>query len=146
MRILAWLISLGRSLVGLAFIAEPKLLERAWIGKQARTPGAQLLARAVGARDLVLGLGGAQALQRKDGSARPWFAAAAVCDAVDFGATWTAGEGIPRDARRSVLAIAAVVSLLSAVAAVWSGRSPQGMAAPAGAHEVSAGGAPGGVA
>src|ERR671915_186208 len=78
MRILAGLISFGRFLFGVAFIAKPELMERAWIGKQARLPGAQLLARAVGARDLALGLGGLQALRRDDGSARPWLAAAAV--------------------------------------------------------------------
>src|ERR671915_884980 len=117
MRILAGLISFGRFLFGVAFIAKPELMERAWIGKQARLPGAQLLARAVGARDLALGVGGLQALTRNDGSARPWLAAAAVCDAVDFGATWAAGRGIPRQARSGVLAIAGVFSLLSAVAA-----------------------------
>ena len=69
MRILALLISMGRFVFGVAFIAKPKLMERAWIGKQARIPGAQLLARAVGTRDLVLGLGGLQALTRDDGSA-----------------------------------------------------------------------------
>ena len=46
MPILAGLISLGRLLFGVAFIAEPNLMERAWIGKQARLPGAQLLTRA----------------------------------------------------------------------------------------------------
>jgi hypothetical protein len=123
MRILTGLISFGRLLFGVAFIAQPKLMERAWIGKQARLPGAQLLTRAVGARDLALGLGGLQALPRDDGSARPWLAAAAVCDAVDFGATWTAGRGIPRQARNGVLAVAGVFSLLSAIAAVGLGRS-----------------------
>src|SRR2546423_91088 len=83
----------------------------------------QQLARAVGARDLALGLGGLQALTRNDGSAPPWLAAAAVCDAVDFGATWTAGRGIPRQARSGVLGIAGVFSLLSAIAAVGNGRS-----------------------
>jgi hypothetical protein len=126
MRIFAGLISFGRFLFGVAFIAEPKLMERAWIGKQARLPGAQLLARAVGARDLVLGLGGLQAVSRDDGSARPWMAAAGVCDAVDFGATLAAGRGIPRQARTGVLAIAAVFSLLSAIAAI-------GTSEPAGA-------------
>jgi hypothetical protein len=121
MRILAALISMGRFLFGVAFIAEPTLMDRAWIGKQARIPGAQLLARAVGARDLVLGLGGLQALTRDDGSARPWLGAAAICDAVDFGATWAAGRTIPRRARRGVLVIAGVFSLLSAVAAVGTG-------------------------
>jgi hypothetical protein len=118
MRILALLISLGRFVFGVAFIAKPKLMERAWIGKQARLPGAQLLSRAVGARDLALGLGGLQAVSRDDGSARPWLAAAGICDAVDFGATLAAGRGIPRQARTGVLAIAGVFSLLSAVAAI----------------------------
>jgi hypothetical protein len=142
MRILAGLISLGRLMFGVAFIAEPKLMERAWIGKQARLPGAQLLARAVGARDLALGLGGLQALARDDGSARPWLAAAAVCDAVDFGATWTAGRTVPRQARRGVLVIAGVFSLLSAIAAVGVGRPRHSEPLPPGEHEVSGGAVP----
>jgi hypothetical protein len=123
MRILALVISIGRFVFGVAFIANPKLMDRAWIGKQARLPGAQLLARAVGARDLVLGLGGLQALTRDDGSARPWLGAGAICDGVDFGATWTAGRTIPRQARRGVLAIAGVFSLLSTIAALATGGS-----------------------
>src|SRR5215210_5752488 len=123
MRILAVLISFGRFLFGVAFIAKPTLMEQAWIGKQARIPGAQLLARAVGARDLVLGLGGLQALARNNSSARPWLGAGAICDAVDFGATWAAGRTIPRQARRGVLATAGVFSVLSAIAAVTTGGS-----------------------
>jgi hypothetical protein len=122
MRLLGAFISLGRLLFGIAFIAEPRLMERAWIGKQARVPGAQVLSRAVGARDLTLGLGGLQAAARNDGSAQPWLAAGAICDAVDFGATWAAGRRIPRQARTGVLAIAGAFSVLSAVAAAGSGR------------------------
>ncbi len=122
MRILAGLISFGRFVFGVAFIAQPELMERGWIGKQARLPGAQVLARAVGARDLAVGLGGVQAVARNDGSARPWLAAAAACDAVDFGASWAAGRGIPRQARTGVLAIAGVFGVLSAVAAAGNGR------------------------
>jgi hypothetical protein len=121
MRALAALISFGRLCFGIAFIAEPKLMDRGWIGKQARVPGAQVLARAVGARDLAVGLGGLQATARNDGSARPWLAAASLCDAVDFGATWAAGRRIPRQARNGVLAIAGVFSVLSAIAAAGSG-------------------------
>ncbi len=132
MRMLAGLISFGRFVFGVAFIAQPGLMERGWIGKQARLPGAQVLARAVGARDLALGLGGLQAVARGDGSARPWLSAAATCDAVDFGATWTAGRGIPRQARTVVLAIAGVFALLSAVAAAGNGppSEPMGSAPP----------------
>jgi hypothetical protein len=123
MRILAALISLGRLVFGVVFIAEPKIMERAWIGKQARLPGAQLLARAVGARDLALGLGGLQALKRDDGSARPWLAGAAICDAVDVGATLAAGRGIPRQARKGVLAIGGTFSLLSVITAAGVGAA-----------------------
>src|SRR5690242_4553436 len=122
MRILAALISTGRTVFGVAFIANPKLMDRAWIGKQARIPGAQLLARAVGSRDLVVGLGGLEALRRDGGSARPWLAAGAICDAVDFGATWAAGRAIPQQGRRGVLAIAGVFSVLSAIAAAGTGQ------------------------
>jgi hypothetical protein len=122
-RILAGLISLGRVVFGVAFIARPRLMESGWIGKQARLPGAEVLARAVGARDLALGLGGLQAVARDDGSTRPWLAAAAICDAVDFGATLAAGRGIPRKPRTGVLAIAGVFSVLSALAAAGSSEA-----------------------
>jgi hypothetical protein len=141
MRILAVLISLGRLVFGVAFIAKPTLMERAWIGKQARLPGAQLLARAVGARDLVLGLGGLQAVTRDDGSARPWLAAASVCDAVDFGATLAAGRRIPHQARTGVLAIAGVFSVLSAIAAVGTGGSRHPEPLESGAAEPARAGA-----
>ena len=123
MRILTAVISLGRILVGTVFIAEPKVMDQGWIGRQARLPGAQVLTRAVGARDLALGLGGLQAAVRNDGSARAWMAAASLCDAVDFGATRAAGKRIPRSSRTAVLAIAAGASVLSAIAAAGS-RTP----------------------
>jgi hypothetical protein len=141
MRILAVLISLSRFLFGVALIAEPKLLDRGWIGKQARLPGAQLLARAVGARDVALGLGGLQALTRNDGSARPWLAVAAIGDAVDLGATWAAGPGIPREARSRALAITGVFSLLSAIAAVGAGRPGREEPLPSGADDLTKAGA-----
>ena len=75
----------------------------------------------MGARDLAVGLGGLQAVSRNDGSARPWLGAAAVCDVVDFGATYAAGRGIPRQARAGVLAIAGVFAVLSAIAAAGNG-------------------------
>jgi hypothetical protein len=120
MRIFTALISFARFCVGVVFISRPTIMDDAWIGKQARLPGAQVLSRAVGARDLALGLGGVQAAVRNDGSARQWMGAAAICDAVDFGATWAAGRKIPRSARTSVLGIAAASTVLSLVAAAAS--------------------------
>ena len=123
MRILASLISIARFCIGIVFISHPKIMDEAWIGRQARLPGAQVLSRAVGARDLALGLGGAQAAVRNDGSARQWLGAAAICDAVDFGATYAAGRKIPRSARTSVLGIAAASTVLSLIAAVGASRN-----------------------
>lgn len=122
MRILTAVISLGRVLFGTAFITNPKIMDQGWIGRQALLPGAQVLTRAVGARDVALGLGGLQSVVRNDGSARAWMAAAALCDAVDFGATWSAGRRIPRKARTGVLAIASGAAVLSAIAAAGSRR------------------------
>lgn len=121
MRILTAFISLGRILFGSVFISQPKVMDQGWIGKQARLPGAQVLTRAVGARDLAMGLGGLQAAVRNDGSARAWMGAAALCDAVDFGATYAAGRKIPRSSRTTVLAVAAGAAVLSALAAIGSG-------------------------
>jgi hypothetical protein len=135
MRILGLLISFGRFLFGVAFISKPQLMEQLWIGKQARLPGAQLLARAVGARDLTVGLGGIQALARDDGSARQWLAAAAVCDAVDVGATLAAGPGIPRDARNGVLIVGGAGALLSALAAAGLGRGAEAGPVQPGTYE-----------
>ena len=123
MRILAGLISIARFCFGIVFISRPTIMDEAWIGKQARLPGAQVLTRAVGARDLALGLGGVQAAVRNDGSTRQWLGAAAICDAVDFGATWVAGRKIPRSARASVLAIAGASTALSLLAAAGSSRN-----------------------
>ena len=140
MRILTAFISLGRILFGTVFISQPKVMDQGWIGKQARLPGAQVLSRAVGARDLAMGLGGLQAAVRNDGSARAWMAGAALCDAVDFGATYAAGKKIPRSARTTVLAIASGAALLSAVAAI--GSRPPREAEPKGAtHDVTEAGA-----
>ena len=135
MRILGLFISFSRVLFGVVFISKPQLMEQAWIGKQGRLPGAQLLARAVGARDLTVGLGGLQALARDDGSARQWLAAAAVCDAVDVGATLAAGSGIPRDARNRVLILGGAGALLSALVAAGLGRGAEAGPVQPGTYE-----------
>jgi hypothetical protein len=142
MRILGLLISVGRLLFGVVFISKPQLIEQAWIGKQGRLPGAQLLARGIGARDLTVGLGGIQALAQGDGgSARPWLAAGAVCDVVDLGATLAAGPSIPRDARRAVIVLAAAGALLSAVVAACLGRGAEAGPVEPGTYEFAETGA-----
>jgi hypothetical protein len=142
MRILAGLISLARFCFGVVFISRPKIMDEAWIGRQARLPGAQVLSRAVGSRDLALGLGGVQAAVRNDGSARQWLGAAAICDAVDFAATWAAGRKIPRKSRGVVLPLAAGGAALSLLAAIGSSRNGHEEPLPAGHDFTEAGAVP----
>src|ERR687896_510 len=73
----------GRIAVGLAFALAPGLAGRLWVGRDARTPGARVLGRAFGARDLALGLGVVIALDR-GAPVRGWLEASALSDAGDF--------------------------------------------------------------
>jgi hypothetical protein len=86
-----------------------------WVGSGARDPHAQVLARALGARDLVLGAGGLIAMQDGDhGRARPWFAAQVLTDSVDCLATLIGGRAIPAPARIATATFAAVSAGIAA--------------------------------
>lgn len=63
---------------------------RPWIGSDASRPAAKLLARAIGARDLVLGLGTLQSPDRR------WLGAALVADTADLALTVAAREHLPK--------------------------------------------------
>ena len=102
--------SLGRVGLGAALVVAPERTTATWIGSDAARPGTQVVATAMGVRDLALGAGAAAALWRGDG-ARPWVRAGAVADVVDLVATLRAREHLPR------LAVAAV-GLLAAGSAV----------------------------
>src|SRR5919109_5008039 len=97
-------LSLARSRIafGAAFLLLPGVAGRLWIGDDARRPAVKVLTRALGARDLAIGLGVAIALDR-GASVRGWLEAAALSDAVDFAATLLAGGSIPRGARNATM-------------------------------------------
>jgi hypothetical protein len=106
-RAVARMIAAGRVVVGVALLAAPGLVAGNWAGEVGAEPGAKLLARAVGARDLVLGLGVLAALERGDPQAAAWVRAAAVADAGDAAATFLAYRHLPRVKRFGVLVLAA---------------------------------------
>jgi hypothetical protein len=111
-------VAAGRVLIGAALISAPERLTLPWIGRDARRPGAQVLARALGARDVVLGSG---ALASSEDRLAFWLAAGAVADAVDFAATVAAGDAIPLAGRVSVGGLALGGAVLGVVA-VAGGR------------------------
>lgn len=110
---LGTLLSANRVAFGLAFLVAPERSIRGWVGpRTARTGGAQILTRAIGARDVALGAG---ALAARD-DARPWFAGQAISDGADFAATLVA-PGIPPASRAFGLVMAGVSTVVAAAAA-----------------------------
>jgi hypothetical protein len=100
-------LALNRIAFGAGLILAPSLCARTWIGSAASDERAQVLARALGARDLALGAGGLLALREADSDrARRWFAAQGVADAVDLLATLAGGRAVPASGRVFAIAMA----------------------------------------
>ena len=107
-------LAINRMSFGVGLILAPGLY-RTWIGSAASEDTAKLLARALGARDLVLGAGGLLALRDGDAErARRWFAAQGATDAVDLIATLAAGRGVPLPARIFAATMAAGSTAIAA--------------------------------
>jgi hypothetical protein len=134
-RQLAW----GRIAAGVGLLAVPGLVGGAWIGRRtASDPGARVLLRALGVRDLVLGLGLKTALDR-DAPTRGWLEGGLAADCVDFSATVLAGDDLPLTGRALVGALAGSGVALGA----WLRRAAEvGPAAPeAVEHDAASAGA-----
>jgi hypothetical protein len=114
--------------IGAALLVAPRLIGPMWVGDDGERPVVKLLARALGVRDLVVGLGTAVALDR-GAPVRGWLEGAAAADTVDFVATLAARDSIPQNGRRGVLLVAAV----SAVSCALLSRA---LETPPAEHEV----------
>ena len=104
-RTIARVLALGRVAVGAALVAVPGRAAAGWVGDDSRRPGAQVALVAVGARDIVLGLGTAWAVGGKDGS-KPWLLASAGGDLADLLATLHHRDALARNAVIGVGALA----------------------------------------
>lgn len=76
----------GRVAVGAALTVAPGVAGRTWIGPTARDPKTKVMIRAMGGRDLAMGLGTLRALEH-GGDVRSWTVLSAACDAVDAAAS-----------------------------------------------------------
>jgi hypothetical protein len=115
-RDLALLNARGRMAIGASLVLAPRLIGPMWIGDAADRPVVKMLSRALGGRDLALGLGLAVALDRGK-PVRGWLEGAALADGADLAATVLAGDSIPRRQRRTVALVAAVSLVGCAVVA-----------------------------
>jgi len=96
----------GRMAFGVAFLLAPGAAAKGWVGEDAKRPAAKVLTRALGARDLAIGLGVVIAMDR-GAPVRGWLEASALSDGVDFVATLLGGRSLPTAGRLGVLALAA---------------------------------------
>src|SRR5439155_23566887 len=110
-------IAAGRVLAGVAFLVAPALAGRGWIGADAERPAVQAIFRALGIRDLILGLLTLHVVDRPGVGPRT-VATCAAADAVDFGATLAARESLPPTAAVGALAMAGGAALSGAALSV----------------------------
>jgi hypothetical protein len=101
-QVLAW----ARTALGVVAFAAPTLPSRPWVGTDAGRASTRTLTRALGARDVALGLGTLLA-QRHRSPVRGWLEASALADAGDVAATLAGWGSRPRLGRVVVLAAAA---------------------------------------
>ena len=114
-------VAAGRVALGLTALAWPSVPARPWVGGSADDLAVRVFARALGARDLALGLGALTALARtaeEPGSASAWVAAGALSDALDVAASLASWRELPRATRWLVAASAGGAALVGAAGAV----------------------------
>ena len=122
----AVIVAAGRVALGLTTLAWPAVPARPWVGASADDLAARVFGRALGARDLALGLGALAALQgpgAEPGSAAAWVAAGALSDALDVAASVASWRELPRVTRWLVAASAGGAALTGAAAALTSATS-----------------------
>jgi hypothetical protein len=98
-------IAIGRMGFGIAFMSAPGFFGRMWVGPDASRPAGKLLFRALGARDLALGMGTLLSM-RHERPTRGWLEASGLADFADFMATLLAGDSIAPVSRYVTFAIA----------------------------------------
>jgi hypothetical protein len=126
-------VAAGRVAIGLTALAWPSVPSRPWVGAASDDLAAQVFGRALGARDLALGLGTLTALRgtpAEPGPAGAWVAAGALSDALDVVASLSSWRRLPRTGRWLVAGSAAAAALVGAAAALAMSKGQTVIRAP----------------
>lgn len=116
----------GAARVGLGVVAllAPAAVAAVWVGS-VRGPAVVVLGRALGGRDVALGLGAV--LSAKNGQSMiPWVVAGGAADLVDAVATVLARSELPRGRRELVVVAAGGSALVALLLALSSTGRPMG--------------------
>lgn len=108
-------LALARTALGVVAVTTPASVARPWVGPLADEPNARLLGRALGGRDLALGIGALLSRDQPDAH-RLWLTAGAIADSADVAATMMHFGSLPKRSRWTVLAAAAGGVALALVA------------------------------
>ena len=87
-------LAVGRMAIGAACVVAPRIAGATWIGPDARRPGTTVFARALGARDVLLGGMVLHTIDNAEVAPR-WLSATAACDAVDFASAAAVRSELP---------------------------------------------------
>jgi hypothetical protein len=118
-------VAASRVAFGGAVLAAPERFTRALAGRKGSHAGNQLVARAVGGRDAVLGTAATIALARRH-DPRLWTAAQLGADVTDLVAGAAARDALPRFTRKLWLSTAGgATAVLAAALAAQAGRTPK---------------------
>jgi hypothetical protein len=116
--VLATGLAANRSLFGIGYLAAPVRMGAGWIEDAADDERTAAVTRALGARDLVLGLGALWAQRGGGANPRAWFAAHALSDGVDLAATLAARERLSPRALVFASAMAGASTAIALAAAL----------------------------
>ncbi|MEA2324647.1 MAG: hypothetical protein QOD81_4497 [Solirubrobacteraceae bacterium] len=112
-RDLARLYGAGRVALGAALLVAPRPLGALWLGRAGATPGGSVALRAVGVRDLVLGMMALHTLGHPEVAPR-WQRTCAAVDAIDFAATAAARPALPPAGSALVMGVAGAGAAMGA--------------------------------
>jgi hypothetical protein len=119
-----------RTAIGGAMVVAPGVTGRIWVGPGGTGPGERVFARALGARDVALGLGIMNAA-REDASTAEWLKLGVIADLADTAATVLAGRQLVGRRRTAMpliaLAVAGAGAYAVRLAAQQSGAAGSGM-------------------
>ncbi len=102
---LARIAAASRAAIGVALLAAPRPVAKAWIGDAADHPGTLVTVSGLGMRDLALGLGTLWSLGARKRKPRPWLLGSGAADAADLVSTLRSRHGL---STASVVATAAL--------------------------------------
>jgi hypothetical protein len=112
----------ARAALGVTALVFPSAVARPWVGPAGDDLAGKVLGRALGARDLALGLGTLAAL--RSGPARGWMAAGALSDAFDVASSAASWPELPKVTRWFVAASAGGAAVAGAIASLALSDGP----------------------